>query len=172
LRRADYVRLGIECEIAVQLGSDLTAARAPYNRDHVADAIAAVMPAFELVDDREADYAQLAAQVLTLIADNTWNAGIVLGARVQDWRTVDLAAARGVMAINGMVVGEGHGRDVMGHPLEALVWLLNTLAKRGKSLPQGTIVMSGSIVATKFVHPGDTARLSLDGLGEVSLSVT
>jgi 2-keto-4-pentenoate hydratase len=171
LRRSDYVRLGIECEMAVQLGADLSAAKAPYNQEQVADAVAAVMPAFELVDDRQADYAQLAAHVLTLVADNAWNAGIVLGSPLRDWHAVDLAAARGVMLINDTVVGEGHGRDVMGHPFEALVWLVNMLARRGKSLTQGMIVMTGSIVATKFVNPGDAASLSLDGLGEVRLSV-
>jgi 2-keto-4-pentenoate hydratase len=165
------VRLGVECEIAVQLGRDLPAAQAPYRRDQVADAVAAVMPAFELIDDRQADYIQLAAHVLTLIADNAWNAGIVLAAPSRDWRTIDLAAARGVMLINGTVVGEGHGRDVMGHPFEALRWLVNMLAQRGKSLTQGMIVMTGSIVATKFVNPGDTVGLSVDGLGEAQLSV-
>jgi 2-keto-4-pentenoate hydratase len=171
IRRTDYVRLGVECEIAVQLGRDLPAALAPYRRDQIVDAVAAVIPAFELVDDRQADYTQLAAQVLTLIADNAWNAGIVLGSPRRDWHTIDLADARGVMVINGTVVGEGHGRDAMGHPFEALLWLVNMLAQQGKSLTRGMIVMTGSIVATKFVNPGDTVGLSVDGLGEVQLSV-
>jgi 2-keto-4-pentenoate hydratase len=171
LRRADYVRLGIECEVAVEVGQDLPAAKAPYRRDQVADAVAAIIPAFELVDDRQADYAQLAAQVLTLIADNAWNAGIVLGSPLRDWRIIDLSAVRGVMVINDTVVGEGHGRDVMGHPFEALLWLVNMLAQHGKSLTQGMIVMTGSVVATKFVNAGDAVSLSLEGLGEVRLSV-
>ena len=171
VRRTDYVRLGVECEIAVQLGKDLPVAQAPYHRDQVVEAVAAIVPAFELVDDRQADYAQLAAHVLTLIADNAWNAGIVLGTPLRDWRHVDLAAVRGVMRINGTVVGEGYGRDVMGHPMEALLWLVNMLAQQGKSLTQGMIVMTGSLVATRFVDAGDTVGLSVDGLGEVQLSV-
>jgi 2-keto-4-pentenoate hydratase len=133
--------------------------------------VSAVMPAFELVDDRQADYAQLAAQVLTLIADNAWNAGIVLGAPRRDWHAVDLSAARGVMVINGAVVGEGRGHDVMGHPFEALRWLVNMLAQQGKGLTQGMIVMTGSLVATKFVKAGDTVGLSVEGLGEVRVSM-
>ena len=171
VRRTDYVRLGVECEIAVQLAKDLPAAQAPYHRDQVVEAVAAIVPAFELVDDRQADYTQLAAHVLTLIADNAWNAGIVLGTPLRDWRHVDLAAVRGVMRIHGTVVGEGYGRDVMGHPMEALLWLVNMLAQQGKSLTQGMIVMTGSLVATKFVDAGDTVGLSVDGLGEVQLSV-
>jgi 2-keto-4-pentenoate hydratase len=171
LSAPDYVHLGVECEIAVQLGKDLPTAQAPYRRDQIDDAVAAIMPAFELVDDRQADYTQLAAQVLTLIADNAWNAGIVLGSPFSNWQDADLAAAHGGMVINGTVVGEGHGRDVMGHPFEALRWLVNMLAQQGKSLTQGMIVMTGSIVATKFVNPGDTVGLSMDGLGQVQLSV-
>jgi 2-keto-4-pentenoate hydratase len=171
LRHADYGRLGVECEIAVQLGTDLPAAQAPYSMDRIADAVAAIIPAFELVDDRQADYTQLAPLVLTLIADNAWNAGIVLGAPCRGWSTIDLAAACGVMVINGTVVGEGHGRDVMGHPFEALLWLVNMLAQRGKSLTQGMIVMTGSLVATRFVSSGDVVRLAVEGVGEVRLNV-
>ena len=171
IRSTDYGRLGVECEIAMRLEADLPVTPAPYSRDQITAAIGAVMAAFELIDDRQADYTQLAAHVLTLIADNAWNAGIVLAAPSRDWHAIDLAAARGVMRINGTVVGEGHGRDVMGHPFEALLWLVNMLAQRGKSLTQGMIVMTGSIVATKFVNPGDTVGLSVDGLGEAQLSV-
>jgi len=157
--------------VAVQLGVDLPAAKAPYSRDLFTDAVAAVIPAFELVDDRQADYAQLAAHVLSLIADNAWNAGVVLGPALRGWHSLDLAAARGVMKLNGVAAGEGFGRDVMGHPLEALVWLANTLAQRGKGLTQGMIVMTGSIVATRFVGAGDVAVFAVEGLGEVRLDV-
>jgi 2-oxo-3-hexenedioate decarboxylase/2-keto-4-pentenoate hydratase len=168
---ADHVHLGVECEVAVRLAVDLPAAQAPYRRDQVAAAIGAVMAAFELVDDRHADYAHFASQILSIIADNAWNAGIVLGPPAPDWQTVDLGAAHGTMLINGVIVGEGYGRDVMGHPLDALVWLTNMLAQRGKTLAQGMIVMTGSIVATQFVHPGDTVRFEVEGLGEVHCSV-
>ena len=150
--------------------SDLPANSAPYDRSRAAEAVGALMPAFELVDDRSADYADLS--FLGVVADNTWNAGVVLGPEVTDWGNADLAAARGAMTINGQQVGEGRGGDVMGHPLEALAWLANTLAGRGKSLSAGMIVMTGSIVTTKFLSPGDTATVSIEGLGEARVSVT
>jgi len=171
VRSTDYGRLGVECEIAVRLDADLPVASAPYSRDQVAAAIGAVMAAFELIDDRNADYAQFAPHILTVIADNAWNGGIVLGPPATDWRTLDLATAHGTMTINDAVVGEGYGRDVMGHPLDALVWLANGLAQRGKRLARGMVVMTGSIVATKFVHPGDAVRFAIAGIGEVRLSV-
>ena len=75
------------------------------------------------------------------------------------------------MTINGQSAGEGHGRDVLGHPLDALAWLANNLAERGKELSAGMIVMTGSIVSTKFLNHGDKATYTFEGLGEIALSV-
>ncbi|MEQ8663330.1 MAG: hypothetical protein RLW62_21145, partial [Gammaproteobacteria bacterium] len=76
--RAEHVRLGLETEIAVRLGADLPAAGAPYTREQVTAAVAAVCAAIEIVDDRAADYA--VTDIGSLVADNSWNEGVVLGA--------------------------------------------------------------------------------------------
>jgi len=171
LRFSDYGRAGIECELAAYLGKDLPADKAPYTRDQIADAVDAIMPAFELVDDRNADYNKISSLILTLIADNAWNGGIVLGKPVTDWRSLDLAAIRGVLTMNGAIAGEGHGRDVLGHPFEALTWLTNTVAAQGRSMKKGMVVMTGTMIATKFVKPGDTLSFAVDGLGAVSVQM-
>ena len=169
VKGSDFVHLGAECEIAALLLRDLPASAAPYDRESVAGAVAALMPAFELVDDRGADYSDLF--FLGAAADNAWNAGIVLGEPVTDWQDIDLVAASGAMTINGQPAGEGRGGDVLGHPLEALAWLANNLAERGKSLQKDMIVMTGSIVSTKFLNRGDEVHFGIDTLGEVRLTV-
>ena len=169
VKGSDYVHLGAECEIAALLSRDLPASGAPYNRESVAQAVAALMPAFELVDDRGADYSDLF--FLGVAADNAWNAGVVLGEPMTDWQGIDLVAASGTMTINGQPAGEGKGGDVLGHPLEALAWLANNLAQRGKSLQKDMIVMTGSIVTTKFLNQGDEVHFGIDTLGEVRLTV-
>ncbi len=169
IKGSDYVRLGAECEIAVLLDQDLPASAAPYDRESVSGAVSAIMPAFELVDDRGADYSDLF--FLGVAADNAWNAGIVLGEPVIDWQGIDLVAATGKMTINGQPAGEGKGGDVLGHPLEALAWLANNLAERGQSLHKDMIVMTGSIVTTKFLNKGDEVGFEIDTLGGVRLTV-
>ena len=167
---ADFVRLGAECEVAVRLQSDLSASAGPCDRDRASAAVGALMPAFELVDDRGADYSNLF--FLGVAADNAWNAGVVLGQARDDWQALDLENSSGAMTINGEPAGEGYGRDVLGHPLDALAWLVNTLAGRGKELKAGMLVMTGSIVSTKFLNPGDEAAFSFEGLGDIRLSVS
>lgn len=171
VRAADYVRLLVEFEIAVELADDLPAIGAPYDRQRMAQAVAAVMPALELADDRNADYSILPANPLMLVADNAWNEGAVLGEPVRNWQDTDLAALRGVATIKGKSVGEGHGRDVMGHPLDALAWIANQLASRGLGLWRGDVVITGSLVTSKFPKAGDLVRFEAGALGSVELLV-
>jgi 2-keto-4-pentenoate hydratase len=165
VRHGDYVRVGVECEIAVRLDADLGPAGAPFDRGRVAGAVAAVIPAMEIVDDRYRDYRTL--DVATLIADDFFNAGCVLGSPTVRWRDLDLGALTGVTRLNGREAGRGEGRAVMGHPFEALAWLANLRAGLGLGLRAGEFVLLGSVVETRWVAPGDEVTVAIDGLGEV-----
>ena len=170
VRAGDHVHFGAEFEIAVTLGSDLPASGAPYSRDSVADAVADCVPAFELLEDRGAVYDGLDG--ITLVADNCWNTGVVLGESNEDWRAADLASGAARLVVNGKTAGEGQAGDAMGHPFDALAWIANFLAGRGRSLKAGMVVLTGSVVTTRFPAVGDEYRFSVEGLGEVVLRVT
>jgi 2-keto-4-pentenoate hydratase len=165
LRHADYVRPGVECEMVVRLGADLPMRQAPFDREAVAAAIGEVMAGMEIVDDRYVDYRSL--DTPTLIADDFFDAGCVLGEPVTGWRSLDLASLSGLTWINGVEVGRGRGADVMGHPFEALAWLANSLARRGRSLWAGEFVFTGSVVETKWVARGDRVVMQIERLGTV-----
>lgn len=160
-----FVRVGAECEIAARLGDDLGPTGAPFDRERVARAVDAVLAAMEIVDDRYRDYRTL--DLPTLVADDFFGAGCVLGAPVARWRQLDLPALRGVTRLNGREVGGGAGRAVMGHPFEALAWLANHRAGLGLRLRAGEFVLLGSVVETRWVAPGDEVTVAIEGLGEV-----
>ena len=124
------------------------------------------MAAIEVVEDRYENYRSL--DTPTLVADDFFNAACVLGAPVEAWRELDLAAIRGRMTINGAEVGAGSGGDILGHPLEALAWLANALGARGRHLEAGTFVLLGSVVQTRWVDAGDLVEVEIEGLGRVS----
>lgn len=165
---ASFHRVGVECEIAVRLGQDLPPREMPYDWQSVADAVATCMAAIEIVDDRYVDYSKLDAP--TLIADDFFGAGCVLGAAHSRWE--DLSEIAGTMFLNGEPVGSGTGAHVMGHPFEALAWLANTLANRGRGLSANDIVLTGSIVETHWVNAGDQIKVSIGGLGEAEIVFT
>jgi 2-oxo-3-hexenedioate decarboxylase/2-keto-4-pentenoate hydratase len=163
----DFLHVGVECEIAVSLARDLPPRATPHDIDEVARAIRAYLPAIEVVDDRWTDYRRV--DTPTLIADDFFHAACVLGEPVEASRAMDLAGVEGVMHVNGAAVGQGRGADVLGHPHAALAWLANALASRGRGLKAGQFVLTGSVVATKWVERGDRVRVSLTQLGDASV---
>ena len=165
-RYADFLHVGVECEIAVRLAKPLPADGVPYDRNSVAAAVGACMAAIEVVDDRYEDYRSL--DTPTLIADDFFNAACVLGDPVENWRELDLARAAGRMRINGAAVGSGTGGDILGHPLEALAWLADALAAGGRELKAREFVLLGSVVQTQWVAAGDLVEVEVDGLGQAS----
>ena len=167
---ADHQRLGVECEIAVRLDRDLPGVAGGYDRASVANAVGACMAAIELVEDRYRDYRRLAAP--TLIADDFFQAGAVLGPPVDDWRGLDLAAIGGAMTINGAEVGRGAGGDVMGHPLAALAWLANLRAGTDEALRASDFVLLGSVVETHWVAAGDRIESVIEGLGTARVMIS
>ena len=165
---ADLWRPGVECEIAVRLGRSLPAESAPFDRAAGAAAVEACMAAIEIVDDRYDDFRAL--DTPSLIADDFFSAGAVIGPPVTDWRSLDLGAMGGAMTINGERVGAGTGADVMGHPFEALTWLANHAAASSRPLVAGDVVLTGSVVETKWVEAGDAVHVAIEGLGEARVT--
>jgi len=96
LRHGDFVRVGVECEIAVRLGRDLAPSSAAFTAESVAGAIEAYHPAIEIVDDRYADWQTIGAP--TLVADDFFAAACVLGAPVSRSIAPDLLDVVGCSA--------------------------------------------------------------------------
>jgi 2-keto-4-pentenoate hydratase len=165
VRRADFGRLGLEFEIAVRIKSDIPKVA---TTETIATHIGGVCAAIELVDDRAADYTSL--DVRSLVADNSWNAGIVLSDFRSAWP--DLAPLLGRASRDGYPIGEGHGLDILGHPFNSVAWLATHLAARGAALKAGEVVMTGSVMKTVFPEQDAHYRFELEGLGFVEAHVT
>ncbi len=161
-----FLHVGVECEIAAILQAPIRAADAPHDLANITECVGAMSAAIEIVDDRYVDFTRRIPDWRTWIADDFFGAGAVLGGPVTNWPELDLPSLQGQMRINGTRVGSGQGRDIInGHPLQALVWLANDLAQRGRDLPPGWIIMLGSVVQTKWVNAGDRVEVEVDGLG-------
>ena len=164
LRAADFVNLRIESEIALKLGADLPASGAPWTRETVAPAVAGAMPAFELIEDRNADYAK--AEALSLIVENCWNGGVVVGTP-KAVPAAKLVGIVGRLTIGGKIAGEGNAED----PCATLAWLANHVAERSRGLKAGMVVITGSLIPTVSIAPGQRAVFTVEGLGEIAMDV-
>jgi 2-keto-4-pentenoate hydratase len=165
LKTADFINVGVECEIAVKLSRDLLPHEQPFTTERVGEAIEAYLPAIEIVDDRYVHWETLGAP--TLVADDFFAAGCVLGRPIARGSAPNVREVAGRALINGAVAGKGTGADVLGHPHSALAWLATHLAAEGKGLHEGQLVLTGSLVKTVWLKPGDRVVMELAGLGSV-----
>ncbi len=160
----------LEVEFAFRLGRDLAAADGPFSRQQAIEAVEALHPAIEISDSRYHDWSAVGAP--GLIADNGNDGGFVLGPGLADWRGLDLPAHPVSLVVNGETVAEGSGADVLGDPVEALVWLANDRARRGDGLRSGQVITTGSCTGVNLAGAGDSASAEFGDLGAVSLAFT
>ena len=134
-----------------------------------ADILAAtegVMACFEIVDSRIHDWK---IKIQDTVADNASCGVFVLGDQLVDISKIDLALCGMVLEKNGEIVVTGAGAATMGHPVNAMVWLANTLGTLGITLNAGDIVLSGAMGAMVPVAQGDNLRVTIGGIGSCSV---
>jgi len=134
-----------------------------------ADVLAAtegVMACFEIVDSRIQDWK---IRIQDTVSDNASCGVFVLGDQLVDLAGLDLALCGMVLEKNGEIVVTGAGAATMAHPVNAMVWLANTLGQLGIALKAGDIVLSGAMGAMVPVVKGDNLRLTIGGIGGCSV---
>lgn len=158
-------RLGVEAELAVRLGTDL---RGAVTRDEAAAAVEAVALALELVENRGGvDEIGLP----TLVADGTLQYGSVFGAWRSDLDPRALDEVDVKLQVDGETNGFMRASEVLGHPLNALVWLAGAAERDGFELAAGDVILLGAIVPAQSLVPGQIAELASDGFGDVRVFV-
>ncbi len=153
-----------EGEIAFLLNKDLMGPGLT-----AADILAAtegVMACFEIVDSRIQDWK---IKIQDTVADNASCGVFVLGDKLVDPKKVDLSMCGMVLEKNGEIVVTGAGAATMASPVNAMVWLANTLGRLGISLNAGDIVLSGALGAMVPVKAGDSLRVTIGGIGGCSV---
>lgn len=166
IMRAGLVEPSVECEVAVILGTDIDASADTLGPAMIADAISACHIACEIIDNRYGD--PLAVGVPSLLVDDFFNAGFVLGADNPQWRTLDLRNLNGSIRIDG-VTASGNSADIL-DALTSVQWLAKKLAQAGRRLRAGEIVLTGSIVVPTRLDPqARSLVLSIEGFRPLDL---
>ena len=157
----------VEAEFAFEMARDLPPISEPRSRDEIAAAVKGVLPGIEIVDSRFDDWTTIGAP--SLIADNACNAAWVRGRLITGWKDIDLAAQAVRVTVNGKVLREGAGSNVLGHPLNALEWLVNNLSARGLGLKAGQFVTTGVTTEVYMAERGDRITADFGSVGSVNL---
>jgi len=161
--------IGIEAEIVYRLGRDLPAREQPYTREDVLAAVASVHPAFEICDTRFVTYGS--QDPLSHLADQANHGALIVGAAVDDWRSIDPVRQPITLDIDGKRAADVVGGNSAGDPVRLLMWLADVGARPFGGLHAGDTVTTGSCTGTIFIQPGSHSVATYPGLGKIELTV-
>ena len=159
--------LGLEFEIAVTLSDDLKPDMGPFNKENIRKYIKCLSPAFELIIDRNADYSNI--DPLTMITDNAWCSGIVLGKEIPNWEKLDLDTIQSELLWNNEAPQGAMIKDAT--PLESLAWVSNLFTSMGRTIPKNSVIITGSVIKTRAPESGDHVIYKVGQLSEVEIKV-
>ncbi|WP_324172144.1 fumarylacetoacetate hydrolase family protein [Sulfurimonas sp.] len=125
-----------------------------------------VMPCFEIVDSRVKDWK---IKIQDTVADNASCGYIVFGGKAVDIKDVDLITCGMTLERNGELLQTGAGAATLGSPVNAVVWLANTLGKLGVGLKAGEVILSGALSGMVPIKSGDSMSINIGGIGSASV---
>jgi len=163
----EYHGLGLEFELAFRISKQIFPNDFKKRDLNLLSSIDNIYPAFELIIDRNADYKNLDA--LTLIADNAWSAGVVLGSPILNWENLNLEKLNSTLHWNAESIVTAHINSA--NPLNSLEWIINHLGKQGKTIPKGSIIITGSVIQTRKPSQGDKIIYKIEDLSEVEVLI-
>lgn len=163
---AELIHPKAEPEIAFVLGEDISGPGV--SAEQVLSATAYVVPIIEVVDSRFTDFR---FRALDNTADNSSAGKVVLGTRAT--RPVfDLSRVGVVVTVNGRLLYTSSGAAAYGHPAASVAWLVRRLARSGRGLAAGQLVISGGLTGPIELDPGTHVVIEIDRLGSASMKVS
>ena len=156
-----------EAEVAFVLGKDLDGAS--FTSTDVISAVEYALASIEIVGSRIENWD---IRITDTIADNASASHWIVGHKPVRLENLDLLNCKMVMEKNGQVASEGKGSDCLGSPINSMLWLAKTMARLGKPMKAGDVILTGALGPMVNVTAGDHFRAVIDGLGEVSVRFT
>ncbi len=156
--------IGAQCELAFILARTYPDRDEEISLATAASAILSCHPAISLLAQRakSTQFPDLLA-----IADFALHAATVIG-RASGVGVENLGMGAVVARIDGQLIMQASPTTILGHPVNALVWLARKLEGDGRRIGAGEIVTTGSALPILQVLPGQ--RLTVDVGGGASLS--
>lgn len=165
VRVRGYLKAILEPEVGVLLRADVSG---PVTRLEAVAAIAGYLPCVEVADVRSGSNAFSAKQA---VACNTFNGMNVFGGPLMAPAGIDLRTEGVVLRVNGEVRDSATAVEVLGDPINAVVFVANKVVELGWPLKAGMVLMTGGVVPSVSVQPGDEIHVDFTRLGQVRMRI-
>lgn len=156
-----FISPRIEAEIAFEIKNDI---RDDFSFDAIKNSIATAMIAAEIIDSRIKDWK---IKLIDTVADNASSAGVIVGKKFDVSAEFFDSLPEELLTLkeDGQELGRGLGEAVLEHPVNAVVWLAETLHANGEYLQAGDLVLAGAVHASVPLRVGRVYELKSELLG-------
>ncbi|WP_052254842.1 2-keto-4-pentenoate hydratase [Salinicoccus sp. YB14-2] len=161
---SDYNVPKLEMELAFLVQEDLSIEDSP--EDILSKCM--IAPGLEIPDGRYEDWFPHASKY-EVVSDSAVAGSVTFG-NSDYFNYKDLDDIKGTLKFNGEIVKEGRSSEVMGHPAEAVKWLVQKLHEEGKVIEAGWVVSSGTFNLPIDLEEG-LYEAEYENIGTVTLEV-
>jgi len=155
--------LGGEAEFAFVCGTDFPTDK-ELSTDRLPDLIKSCHIAIEIVGRRTVGKGL--PGLYSAVADFGANVAFLPGPAIDNWRSIDLGEVKVTASANGTETNSGTGAAVLGHPLNSLLWLHNSLIAAGGGLKAGDWVSTGTCLGVIAPVAG-SVDINFSGCGTI-----
>ncbi|WP_059170276.1 2-keto-4-pentenoate hydratase [Bacillus sp. FJAT-27445] len=163
----DLIHPRVEPEFALIINKKLEGNN--ITEQDVYQATEGIILAVEVTDSRYKDFS---FNLIDVVADNASSAKFFTLEQMYHPNQFQWENIKVQMKLNGKVVQEGKGSDVMGHPVRSVVELVKMLHSYGLSIEPGMIVLTGALTEAVHVLSGDSIEVEFEQLGKIALTVS
>lgn len=155
----------VEAEYVLRLERDVAPEDAAWTREDAEALVAAMHMGVEMAGSPLATINDLGATVV--VCDFGNNNGLILGPEIAGWREKLAQGLSCETFIDGVSAGAGAVRAGPDDPIDALVFLLEHMARRGRPLKAGQLISTGAVTGVHDVRIGQHSRVSFHGAGDI-----
>jgi 2-keto-4-pentenoate hydratase len=153
----------VEAEYVLRLDADAPAGKLDWTPDEAAAVPATMYIGVEVASSPLATINQLGPRVV--VSDFGNNNGLILGAEIPAWATLDESTLLAETFIEGASVGTGGAQRLPGGLRAAFAFALSRSARRGRPLKAGEYIATGNATGIHDIAAGQSARIVFEGHG-------
>ena len=153
----------VEAEYVLRLEADAPDDKLDWTPDEAAALPSTLFIGVEVASSPLATINQLGPRVV--VSDFGNNNGLLLGAEIADWTSLDEAQLLAETFIDGASVGSGGAERLHGGLRTAFAFALSRSARRGRPLKAGEYIATGNATGIHDIAAGQNARVVFHGHG-------
>ena len=156
----------VEPEISFRIREDIDISKAPYSFDDMENLLDGILCSIEIVDFRfQKPLSEIGA--INLISTNGASDYWIYNNEIFKIDEIDLGDFEVSLFIDNILKETGNSKNVLDNPLNAVLWLINTLCKKGEPMLKHQFISSGSCTKAYKLEKGNKIKADFGKLGTI-----